>query len=482
MNKLLVLCCLCLSTFAQAQEYNLESIITLATSQSPRALQAKTALNARYWAYRNYQSNYLPQLALSSVAGNYYRSIDNITQPDGSFSFRPREVANSSVFLSLSQAVAPTGGTLSLSSGLNRIDNFTVNSTQFTAIPASIGFDQPLLAFNNLRWERRIQPLLYEEAKRRYNEEMEQVVLRAINLYYNVLESQINQSIADVNVANNDTLFKIAQGRYNLGKIAENELLQMELAYMRAKASQNQSEAEMQRATLELRLHLGYSDNQTMKLAVPEGVFPESISEVEAIEQAQKNRSLVIGLDRRLIEAKRGVAQAKGETGLRGNLQANLGLNQTAESINSAFNNPLSQQQIQFSLTTPIIDWGRTKSRRRTAEANLDLEKSIINQETQSFAQQISLAVNNFNLSKSQLEIGRKGNDIAAKRYEITKQRYLIGKIGITDLNIAQQERDAAKRDFIASLRNYYLSYYNLRSLTLYNFVAKAPISYEVGL
>ena len=160
MNKLLVLCCLCLSTFAQAQEYNLESIITLATSQSPRALQAKNDLNVRYWAYRNYQSNYLPQLELSSVAGNYFRSIDNITQPDGSFSFRPREVANSSVFLSLSQAVAPTGGTLSLSSGLNRIDNFTVNSTQFTAIPASIGFDQPLLAFNNLRWERRIQPLL----------------------------------------------------------------------------------------------------------------------------------------------------------------------------------------------------------------------------------------------------------------------------------------------------------------------------------
>jgi type I restriction enzyme R subunit len=44
------------------------------------------------------------------------------------------------------------------------------------------------------------------------------------------------------------------------------------------------------------------------------------------------------------------------------------------------------------------------------------------------------------------------------------------------------QERDAAKRDFIASLRNYYTSYYNLRSLTLYNFVTKAAISYEAGL
>jgi len=224
---------------------------------------------------------------------------------------------------------------------------------------------------------------------------------------------------------------------------------------------------------------LGYSDNVPMKLSVPEAVFPESISETEAIAQAQKNRSLVIGLDRRLIEAKREVAQARGETGLRGNLQANLGLNQTAEKLNTAYNNPLSQQQIQFSLTTPIIDWGRTKSRRRTAEANLDLEKNIINQETQSFAQQISLAVNNFDLCKSQIEIGRKGNEIAAKRYEITKQRYLIGKIGITDLNIAQQERDAARRDFISSLRNYYISYYNLRSLTLYNFITRAVISYE---
>jgi len=55
-------------------------------------------------------------------------------------------------------------------------------------------------------------------------------------------------------------------------------------------------------------------------------------------------------------------------------------------------------------------------------------------------------------------------------RYDITKNRYLIGKIDITDMNIALTEKDEAKARYIQSLQDFWTAYFNLRRLTLYDF------------
>ena len=50
-----------------------------------------------------------------------------------------------------------------------------------------------------------------------------------------VVLAQISLEIAQKNLANNDTIYKIGQGRYNLGRIAENELLDLELNVMNSR-------------------------------------------------------------------------------------------------------------------------------------------------------------------------------------------------------------------------------------------------------
>ena len=56
---------------------------------------------------------------------------------------------------------------------------------------------------------------------------MEDISLRTCRLYFSVLKSQIQLKIANNNASNQDTLFQIAKGRFRMGKIAENDLLQM---------------------------------------------------------------------------------------------------------------------------------------------------------------------------------------------------------------------------------------------------------------
>src|SRR3546814_6722790 len=100
------------------------------------------------------------------------------------------------------------------------------------------------------------------------------------------------------------------------------------------------------------------------------------------------------------------------------------------------------------------------------AQANLELEKANIEREQLAFEQEIIQQTAQWNLQRDLLATATKARDIAVKRYEITKQRYLIGKISITDLNLAQQEKDRAIETFIGAMRNYWDSYHTIRQLT----------------
>jgi len=139
--------------------------------------------------------------------------------------------------MSLNQQIGLTGGNISLNSDLTRIDNFRTDRIDYASTLVSIKYRQPIFGFNQYKWQRKTEPMLYNEARRKYIEDMEQVAITANNYFFNLLLAQIKEGIAIINQANYDTLYKIAQGRYNLGKIAENELLQLELQYLRANAN-----------------------------------------------------------------------------------------------------------------------------------------------------------------------------------------------------------------------------------------------------
>jgi outer membrane protein TolC len=52
----------------------------------------------------------------------------------------------------------------------------------------------------------------------------------------------------------------------------------------------------------------------------------------------------------------------------------------------------------------------------------------------------------------------------------MAKNRYLIGKIDITNLTIAQQEKDDALINYLQTLQQYWLAWYYLRRSTLFDF------------
>ena len=468
---LLALLTLSLHSFGQ-KTYSLEEVIDIAKSNSPAYKAAETRKENRYWQYRVFKSQYVPQLSLQGTIPRFNRSVEPVPQPDGTTDFLPVFRSDSDIRLELQQQVGLTGGTVFINSSLNRFDNFSEDVYSYGGDPLSIGFRQPLFAFNALKWDKKIEPLRYEESKREFVEEFESISKEASRLYFDLLRAQISLQIALKNLGNNDTIYKIAEGRYQLGKIPENELLQLELSLMNSRQAVAQSKLDLETNQLSLKSYLGLSNQDQLTLIIPESIPEFDIDPDKALEEALNNRQEAIGFERRLLEADRGVAQAKGETGLNVNVFGSFGLTNNASTLPDIYARPEDQQRLQLGFSIPIVDWGRQKARVKTAAANYQLVQYTVEQEKVNFSQEVYTQVRTLEMLRDQVKITQKADEISQRRYEIAKNRYLIGKISITDLSIALTEKDQAKRDYISSLGNFWQAYFNLRQLTLYDFEA----------
>jgi outer membrane protein TolC len=459
---------------------NLEEVIELAQSDAPDIQISKTKLSNRYWFYQTYLSDYRPQIGLQATIPNLNRSFQSIPLPDGTQAFVSRAFMENSFGINLSQEVALTGGSVYAFSGLERLDIFKNDlvdrSKSYFATPIIIGFEQPVFGFNRLKWAKEIEPLRYEEANREFVEEMEDVAFRSTALFFDVLIAQLNVQALTKNKADADTLLNISQGRFSVGRIAETELLQIELSAMNADANLAAARLQLQTNTERLRNFLGIEQQVTFQLTPPEQIPVFMIDEKLALAYAQKYRSESIAFMRRLKEAERAIAEAKANQGLRMDISGQFGLNQVAANFSDSYTDPLDQQRVTIGLNIPIADWGKAKARMEVAKSNQQLEQMNVNQERISFEREISIKVQQFDLLRTQVELANRAFEVSQKRLDITRKRYLIGKIANIELNLAIQEQDAARRSYYAALRAFWTAYYELRRLTLYDFAADRPL------
>lgn len=470
-----------MNSFAQQRDLTLEEVINIAKEQSPDALIAQHQLRSSYWEFKTYRRSLLPSLSFDGTIPSINRAFTAYTTSTGTEEYVEQSYTSYSGNLRLNKVIGLTGGNIFLSSGLQRVDNFydTITTNNYLSTPINIGFRQPLFNYNPYKWDKKIEPLKYKAAKRNYLETVEQVSLTAVNYFFNLLSAQVDHRVAKINVSNYDTLYKIAQGRYVSGKIAENDLLQLELNFLNAQSALEKSNLELENATFRLKSFLRLQNVKDIHLIVPQ---PKEFAKVDyelALEQATNNSSDIIDFERRLLESRANVNRAKSENGFNANLYAVFGLMGNAHSLGNSYANPGDQQQLSIGLEVPILDWGMRKGQVKMAQSNADLVETSVEQERLDFSQNIFLQVSEYNMQQNQLVIAAKSDTVAAKSYTASKNRYLIGKISVTDLNIAQTEKDKATIAHIRALQTFWRNYFELRKMTLYDFYMQEPLDVD---
>ena len=468
-------CSLCvLGAFPQSTQdatlvLSLGKAIEIAREFSPYAVVARHSFRSQYWNYCYYKANYRPSLTFTSTP-NFNHSINAITLPDGTSQYVQQNQLMTDANLALTQNIALTGGSIFLRSSIQRLDMLDSKMSSYKTNPLIIGYEQSLLGYNSLKWDRKIEPVRFEEAKKSYVETMELVSANATTRFFNLARAQTNLKIAMFNFAQADTLYNFAQGRYNIGTITENEMLQLEINRLTEESNMLNAQIEVDDCMQALSAYLGISEAVQIVVEVEDEV-PRFLVDINHAQQlAFANSSDIVTMERRKLESEHNVAYAKASTGLKADIYAQFGLTQTGRELNLAYRDPLNHQYVQLGIRFPILDWGRGKGQVRVAQSRRDMVFTQVEQDMSIFEQNIQKVVKQFNIQNGRVAIAAKTDQTAERRNDVARRLYLLGQSTILDLNASIAEKDAAKRNYINALYNYWSLYYTLRSLTLYDF------------
>jgi outer membrane protein TolC len=471
---------LCLIQNADAQELKkltFDEVIKLSETQSPNALMAQHRFRASYWQYRTFVAQYKPSLTLTGTTPDYSQAFDKVwNSQTNSYEYKETQTLSNVGALSLSQNIPWTGGVVSLNSDLNVFSDYINDSKKYITTPLSIGLNQPLFRYNSLKWQKKTEPLRYETAKKTYLASIETVHQQAVMNFFSLATAQINKQIAEMNFSNSDTLYRIARGRYELGTIAEDELLQMQLSWLNSETARKEAAMNLRDREIRLRSFLGFNDNVRIELILPTAVPDLQVNTQEVFDLAMANNPEIMTQQLSVLTAQSNVANAKAEKGFNANLIASFGLRDQDPDFNLAYSDPNRQSRLRLGFTMPILDWGQGRGRYRMAQSSLELAQVQYEQAIIDFQQNLYLDVEQFNLQAAQVAIAAKSDTVAMKRYEVTKQRFLIGKIAVLDLNDADARKDQNRRAYVQSLQNYWNYFFNIRNLTLYDFINKKPL------
>lgn len=480
MKKIICLtACLCMPFAAKAQadsattyerDITLSEAITLARVQSVDAAVALNTLKSAYWQYRTYRANLLPEITLTGTMPAYSKNYDFYQNADGTYSVIHNNSLKMNGELAVTQNLWLTGGTLSLSSSLDFLNVYGINGNrQFMSVPVNLTLNQPIFGVNDTKWNRRIEPVRYAEAKATFISATEQVAMSAINYFFNLLMGKENLAIARQNKENADRLYETAIVKRKMGQISENELLQLKLNALQSKADVTTAQSNLNSCMFQLRSFLGVSEQEVLNPVVPEVVPEVDIDYRNVLDKALERNSFAQNIRRRQLESDYAVATARGN--LRGiTLTASVGYGGQARNLSGVYRNLADNQIVSVGFTIPLLDWGKRRGQVRVAKSNRDVEISSIRKEQMDFNQDIFILVENFNNQAEQLTIAEEADRIAQRRYKTNVETFMIGKISTLELNDAQTAKDEARQSHIQQLYNYWYYYYQIRNLTLWDF------------
>jgi outer membrane protein TolC len=281
---------------------------------------------------------------------------------------------------------------------------------------------------------------------------------------------------ATTNAAVNDTLYTLNKGRFEVGKIGENDLLQSELALLRARNAADGARLDYDRALASLRLGLGMSPGEPLEITVTGEVPTFAADTILAEREALRNRATVSGAELSEVQADRRVTEARLNNGLGATIQAAYGFNATGERFHSAYTDLQEARQFSLSVEVPLIQWGVRGEAIQAAKADREGIQNLNKASLAQTAQDAHFAVLQLEQARRTLVISAKADTVAGRRFEVAYNRYVIGRISVDNLYIAQNEKDQALGSFVQALRGYWMAHYGLRRATLYDFETNQPI------
>lgn len=467
--SIIILCLVGLLSSVRSQndlpKMSLEQILELTNQYGFRVKEVKQELRILQQDYKILQANNGLRVDLQGTLPNFHQSSAQVVQPDGSTSFRDITQNSVALGLNLHKDIIGSNTQFFAQSNLLRYDNFSSKNTNYYNVPLRVGLRQAINHYNSKKWQRRLlreQLSLHSKVASRQILEQQLQVVRA---FFNSLKAQAEQQIALTNQENNKAILSIAEKRFELGTLSKSDLTHIKLNKIQSEQAGLRATSSYNRAKL-------YLDKLTNYREAFQPVMPKILPSIELVsldsivhrawsENIHRARNIYQSLE---LDAE--TERVSSMYGMRGELNASVGLVKSDKTFESIYVNP--QRELLFSLNVSIpVFQGKAK---RLAEQKIQLQ-SKLNQDKKQYHEQLFKAelrhlLNQINNQQAEVARSKTIMELAEEAYQISNERFQLGNITITELTLANHARDNAWRNHIETVAQYWEQYYRIRVMT----------------
>ncbi|MDR0797016.1 MAG: TolC family protein, partial [Tannerella sp.] len=278
-------------------------------------------------------------------------------------------------------------------------------------------------------------------------------------------------------VVSKDTLYRIGKERFEIMSISQTDLLTLELDAENARISLHNADLALKRAMFAFVSFLNMEKDTPVKLELPDKPAGLTITTEMALIQAHDNNPEFLDHRQQILEAERNVDQTQKSAVFDASFYASVGFNQVAENFGGAYRNPSQQDIVSIGFSIPLIDWGVRKGRANMAKNNLNVARISVRQKEISLEQDVIMTVDEFNIQQDLMQRAETAMRLANMAYNNTIERFIIGRADINSLTLSLNRQKEAQKNYIAALKNYWMTYYKIRKLTLFDFARQVKIS-----
>lgn len=273
----------------------------------------------------------------------------------------------------------------------------------------------------HLRW--RIATAKLKAAQQDRRAIRRQITAQAYRNWLSLWKAQRLMDLAELRVTLMQETLRVAQRRFEVGEIAQNEALRVELAATQAEGAQARARSELAGAGRSLEILVG-AELKESQLNQPGSLIPAELKLVDAMAAVEVHPD-ILAKNYQYEALKSGAA-------LTGKQRAPiLGLSIYRAHL---FRPGMVEQGAQLSLSWPLFDWGRIDNRKKQQEARAEAYAAGVEEDLLTGRQEVSRLWARLTAAKTNREL----LTTQSARYEElareTRIAYDLGMLSLTDV------------------------------------------------
>lgn len=435
-------------------------------SNSPQLLLVSKNFKVKYLTYQNKMAVY----HLSSkvdVSLPYSKSIESVLQPDGNAVYTPRTYLSPIYTITTAKKIPLTGGTIGITSSLSYFKNFLNANQQYNANWYSLFISQPFFAFNEYKYDKKLQKLTLRADSVQYFKDRETKLLEVITKVIDYEVAKHNIKNGELNIANYTAALYKVKLLYEHGRMLAVDTLTL---YNNLKQAYLQQEQLTQDLNIK-KANLNYYFPQSYDYTICNWEEPN----IYQLDSALLNERYMHynNANQLLVDAfvnAENVERAQKAHGVTTSISAGNGINQSATTFEPLFNNPAQKQSITLAISVPLTGWQAYKRNKEIANLQnqaYEISKSemvfLAKEWTREQLNTYSYLFKSYQFSKEKL------SGLVALQ-NVLLDKIAVGKASTTDYNTTQAAIFAAQLEQLDIVKQIVLFRFELRSKTLYDF------------